>query len=964
MKDGRKFNVGEVTHGFRVTRVRDSREVGGAFVEFRHERTGAELAFCDNNEINKLFCISFKTLPEDSTGVFHILEHSVLCGSGKYPVKEPFVELMKSSMNTFLNAITFQDKTMYPVSSRNDRDFLNLTGVYLDAVFDPAILHDPNIFYQEGRHIEQDEEGNLSYKGVVFNEMKGALSDVDDLTAETILTMLFPGTPYGVNSGGDPACIPDLTYEKFIETYKKYYHPANSMIYIDGDVPFDETMELIDGYLAGFGLGEKIADPELSLPVSIKKTIRYDLSESEPEENKTIYMQGRILGTWKEKVKMMAADVLADVLLGSNFAPLKSAVLASGLAQDVEMYVDNIVLQPYACVRFRNVSDGKAEELNKLVMDTAMKIAEEGIDKEQLKASITRYEFHVREQNEPRALRRLIGGLTSWLHDGDPLAYMTFDADFAALREMVEAGGYEALTREIFCEEEGLAELLALPDHKEGERLRKEEEARLKAVSESWTGEERKANAALNESLQKWQQTPDSPEAIATIPVLDLSEVDPEPVLLPTEESFVDGARVLYHDIKTNGIVYVNLYFKLTDLALEELTVLSRAGCFYSVLPTEKYDALALACEMKKKLGMFAMSVEGKQLPGDRDRTLPVLTVSFSALNDNFAEAVELVSEILLRTSFEDADRIKEIALQNDENVKQFPVYSGHSLGITECLSGFSSCGAVSEAANGWTMIQYSHYLAKEFDKALGELREVIGKVKERMTADRMIIGVTAPEKPDVSAITAAFPGRSGEDLPEDAVYSSSLEKKLGFPIPAQIGFAVRAMNFRSLGAAYKGSFNVAAKIASLDYLWNAIRVQGGAYGAGINVNASGVLFAYSYRDPSPAASLEKYVKVSSYLREAAESGISLDKYIISTVSDSEPLLSPRSLGFGADNNVLSGITDDDVRRIRKEMLAADKEDIMSFCGVVDRLIEEGAICVVAYRDALGECGGLTVKEL
>ena len=964
MKDGRIFNLGEIINGFRVKRVRKSKEIGGAFVEFVHEKTGASLAFTDNNEINKLFCIAFKTLPEDSTGVFHILEHSVLCGSGKYPVKEPFVDLMKSSMSTFLNAFTFQDKTMYPVSSRNDKDFLNLTGVYLDAVFDPALLHNPNIFYQEGRHIEQDGEGNLSYKGVVFNEMKGALSDVDDLTGETILSMLFPGTPYGVNSGGDPAFIPELTYEKFIETYKKYYHPSNSMIYIDGDVPLDETLKLIDSYLSKFGKGEKIADPEQSLPASVKKEIRYDLSENEPEENRSVYMLGRILGTWEEKVRVMAAEILSDVLLGSNFAPLKSAILASGLAQDVEMYVDGIVLQPYVCVRFRNVVDGKAEEIKKLVIDTVKKIAAEGIDKDQLEAAITRYEFHVREQDEPRALKRIIGGLTSWLHDGDPLMYMTFDEDFKALHRIVEEGGYEKLAAEIFCSGEGLAELLALPDHKEGERLRKEENERLKNVWESWTDDEREANRALNESLQKWQQTPDSEEAAATIPVLDLSEVSPEPVIVPTEETYIDGARVFYHGISTNGIIYVNLYFKLTDFTLEELTVLSRAGCFYSALPTEKYDALALACEIKKKLGMFAMNVDGKRLPGDEDRTLPVLTVSFSALKDNFSEAMQLISEILLRTSFEDAERVKEIALQNDESVKQFPIYSGHSMGITEALSGFTSSGAVGEACTGWTMIRYSHYLAKEFNKAYSELKTVIGKLKERLTADRLIIGVTSPEKPDISLVTNAFPGSSAEGIPEASVFKSGLDKKLGFPIPAQIGFAVTAMNFISSGMAYKGSFNVAAKIASLDYLWNVIRVQGGAYGAGIGVNQTGTLFTYSYRDPSPAASLGKYKKISEFLRSAVNSGISMDKYIISTISDSEPLISPRAMGTGADNSRFCGITGDDLRKIRREMLEAGKNDILEFCDVVDRLSEEGAVCVVAYKDALSECEGLTVKEL
>ena len=966
MKDGRIFQIGETICGFRVVRVRKSKETGGSFIEFEHEKTGAELAFCDNNEENKLFCVAFKTLPEDSTGVFHILEHSVLCGSGKFPVKEPFVELLKSSMNTFLNAMTYQDKTVYPVSSRNDKDFLNLTEVYLDAVFDPAILTNPNIFYQEGRHIEQDENGGLSYKGVVFNEMKGALSDVDDLMSETIISLLFPGSPYGVNSGGDPEHIPELTYEKFIDTYKKYYHPSNSRIYIDGAVPLEKTLGLIDSYLSRFDRGEKIPDPAYSKSETRSATIKYELSETEPIENRGILALSRIIGTWEDKLKCMAAGVVSEVLLGSNSSPLKSRVLESGLAQDIWMYTDSIELQPYTFISCRNVVDGKEEELKKLICDAAIEIAEEGIDRDLLQAAISRYEFRVREQEEPRALRRALSGLTGWLHGGDPLRYMEYDEDFAALRKMMDEGGFEELVKEMFDAGQGLVSLLALPDYGEGDRLRAEENERLEAVAKSWTAEDREENRKLNEKLSLWQQTPDSQEAIATIPVLDLSEVETQPFIIPTDERDYNGVTVLDHRIPSNGIYYANLYFNISDLTLEELTVLSRADQYYGTLSTEKYDALTLRKEINKKLGRFQVWIDAKSIPGEERRGRAHLAVSFGALKNGFADAAALVAEILLNTSFDDADKIREIALQNDESVKQMPVYSGNGLGITQVLSHYSSSGAIAEAVAGRSMILYSHSLAEDFDERVKELRTVFAKLKDRLTQDRLVIGLTGTECPDAGTVIDLFPKNSAEtgagNCPESASFVSAVSQKQGLPIPAQIGFAVQGYNVNDAGVPFDGTMPVAAQIVSLDYLWNKVRVQGGAYGAGIAVRYDGNMFTYTYRDPSPDASLEVNKGISAYLRSLRNSGVSLDKYIISTLT--EPLMSPRQMGSAGDSNWFSGITPELLRKVRREGLMTTWEDLNRFADIIDRFCEEGSICVVAYKDALDRCEGLDVENL
>ncbi|MBO5075973.1 MAG: insulinase family protein [Clostridia bacterium] len=963
----REYNPGDVFCGFRVVRVRDSAEIGGRFVEFVHEKTGAELVFVDNGEENKLFCIAFKTLPEDSTGVFHILEHSVLCGSETYPVKEPFVELLKSSMNTFLNAMTFQDKTIYPVSSRNAKDFLNLTGVYLDAVFRPAILKNPNIFYQEGRHIEQAEDGTLSYKGVVFNEMKGALSSVDDLVGEKMLELLYPGSPYGVNSGGDPEHIPDLTYEQFIATYKKCYHPSNSRIYVDGDIPFIETLTLIDSYLAPFGRGEKLADPPLCVPAARTERIKYELPENEPVQDRNIYTFGRILGTWEDKVRCMAADVLGDVLLGSNFSPLKSRVLESGLAQDIYSYVDTSVLQPAVYVQCRNVKDGKENELRELIARTAEELAETGIDREQLLASLARFEFHAREQEEPRALRRVIMGLNSWLHDGDPLRYIEFDEDIKALRGMLDGDGFEQLTREIFVKREGSAELLAEADHHAGEEQRKREAERLAKVQAGWTPEDRAANAKLNEELVRWQQTPDSPEAIDTIPVLSLSEIKTEIKQVPTEEVCIDGVAVRKHTVPCHGICHFTLNFDISDFTLEELTVLSRALMFYGTLPTEKHDALELMREQRKILGRFTVEIVPRGRYDKLDACKATLKVSASALCPDYERAVELVREILTETRFDDHPRMKEMALQNDEGVKQMAVNSGHAIGIRETMAHYSASGAITEAIAGRSMILYSHKLAGDFDAALPELKRVIGKLRDRIDARRLTLMTAAAEDIDAALIVNAFKNTGSADLPEApglTAYRAEIPDRMGITIPAQIGFAVQGFSFQAVGFDSTGSIAAATQIASLDFLWNEVRVQGGAYGAGIIANIAGNVFTYSYRDPSPAGSLEVNQRIAAYLREFCASGWPLDKYIISAVSEGEPLLSPRNMAAESDNNWYTGLTREVLEKRRAELISTSYDDILHFCDILDRFAAEGTVCVVAYKDALDKCEGLTAAEI
>ncbi|MCQ2553335.1 MAG: insulinase family protein, partial [Clostridia bacterium] len=422
------IKTGDKLFNFTVTRVRESKELSGRLVELKHDKVGTEVCWVDNGEVNKLFSITFKTLPSDSTGVFHILEHSVLCGSEKYPVKEPFVDLLKSSMNTFLNAMTFQDKTMYPVSSRNAQDYLNLAGVYLDAVFAPAILKNKNIFYQEGWHIEQDEE--LSYKGVVFNEMKGAMASKDELMIESLLALMFKDNCYGFNSGGDPAVIPTLTYEKFIETYKKHYHPSNARVFLDGSVPIEETLSMLDDYLSKYEKSEDIPEVSYQVPFAAEETIYYALGEEEELKDKGQLTIAKIVGKWDNPVKNMAIGVVFNALSDSNDAPFKKALLESGLAQDLDMTVNDDAAQTFISIDAKNIQDGKDAEVIETIKRVAKEQVEKGIDRKALIASINSLEYKIKAPEEPAGLLRAIKSMLSWLYGGDPMMYLECDEYF------------------------------------------------------------------------------------------------------------------------------------------------------------------------------------------------------------------------------------------------------------------------------------------------------------------------------------------------------------------------------------------------------------------------------------------------------------------------------------------------------------------------------------------------------
>lgn len=949
-------------HGFKVTAIKDAPECGGKLVYMTYEKTGTELVWVDNKESNKLFSITFKTLPEDNTGVFHILEHSVLCGSEKYPVKEPFVDLLKSSMHTFLNAMTFQDKTMYPVSSRNDKDFLNLTSVYLDAVFAPAILKNKNIFCQEGWHIEQDEDGKLSYKGVVFNEMKGVMSGKDGLIEESLLPVLFPDNCYGVNSGGDPEHIPELTYEQFIDTYKRFYHPSNARVFLDGNIPLDETLELIEGYLCKFEKSDNLPVFVPQQPKSSEKTITYAIGDEEDLKDKAQLTIAKIISSWDDPIRTQAAGVIFNALSDSNDSPFKKAILDAGLAQDLEISVNDEMAQIYLTIDAKNVTDGKEEEIIALIKKVAKEQVEKGIDRKALIASINYGEFKLKTQDEPAGLVRAIKAMLSWLYGGDPIMYLESGYMFKELRAMLESDAYEKLLSDILLNDDGMCILKALPSKTRAAEQDAKEAAKLEEIRKGWSEEDKQANKLLNEELCAWQQTPDSPENCATIPVLPLSEVGTEPDFTKTEVSTQADVKVLYHPISTNGVVNFSLYFRLTDRSIEELTELNEVAALLSYLPTTKHSALELEQEIKTYLGQLNFGLGVFSNKDELNAATPLLIANCSVLEENLAKAKELIYEILSSTVF-DKEYVQDILLQSDMRLKQMGITSGHALGRFVALSGYSADDAVNEALNGYTHITRLHQICEDFDNQADRIiAQYEDMLKKACCRKRLTASVTSSSPVDLSDLFGMLP--EGEDTANSREYKSNLSKNTGLKIPALIGFAVQGVNIDAIDVKYSGSLSVACNLLSLDYFWNVVRVQGGAYGTGLRAGIGGSIFTYSYRDPSLKRTIDVNKGAAEHLRNYALSGGEIDKYIISAVAGTEPLLPPQARGALADRDYFCGYTYDVLKKQRSEMLATDKDALIAAADVIEKFANKGALCIVGPEDKLAEFKDLDIREL
>ena len=938
------MKVNDIIHGFTVTRTAPAPDCGSELIEMQHIKTGARLVWLKNSGENKLFSVAFKTPPTDDTGIFHILEHSVLGGSEKYPVKEPFLELMKGTMNTFLNAMTYPDKTVFPVSSRNDTDFMNLTRVYLDAVFAPAIYYNPNIFYQEGWHIEiRSSSDTPVYKGVVFNEMKGAMSSVYSRMESDMMQALYPDSCYRFESGGLPESIPDLSYEQFIQGHNTYYHPSNAYIYLDGPVDIDSVLELIDGeYLCRFDKREVENDIPVQAPIAptVKKSY-YEISPDEEESNHTYYLIGKVLGSWQDREKITAASVLGEALTGSNDAPLKRALLDTGLCLDVSLEVSDGIMQPFGCIAINNTDEENCGSLKETLRSAVSELCEKGIGSELLTAAINRLEFRYRAGGEPRGLTRNINALSAWLYGGDPLLYLEMGEVFDSLRAKTESGYFEELLRQWLLEEEGTAELYLLPSRTYGDEQKADEAKRLAAIVDGLACEEKDVIVEQNRKLDEWQQSVDTAEQLATMPHLAISEVGEEPLSFDTEVTDINGITVLRHPSSDEGIAAVSLYFSLADCTEEELSAAAAMSELLGELPTADSSAAELQRRITGLLGSITYNVDVFSKQGVTDKCSPYFSVTARFLDKNTDEALALIAEIITKTSFDDKDTVKELLLQTDENYKQSIIANGHTYSMTRVRAGLSAESAVTELVSGYEGYKRIHEAVKAPEKLIAAVKTLSSRIVCRARLTASVTGDITPE-----ALITALPEGTAPAVKEMS-FRLDLPAKQGVVIPAGVSYSAMAFPDNSADTAVR---KVLFRALSLEYLWNEVRVKGGAYGTGAFMTASGEQSFFSYRDPSPAATLDICAKAADFTEQYCAGEPDITQYIISSVAKDEPLMSDGNKSRKADGLWFRGITDEERAAEKKRMLGVTAKQLRE---AAEKLRTTGNICVMGTESAM-----------
>lgn len=938
---------GEVLFGFEVKECDLSEELGGNVYELCHKKTNAKLLWLKREEENKTFCISFKTIPEDDTGVFHILEHSVLGGSEKYPVKEPFAELMKSSMATFLNAMTYPDKTVYPVSSRNEADFLNLVDVYLDAVFCPAIYTKPEIFWQEGWHYELFEKEEMPiYNGVVFNEMKGASSSVESVIADEMQKLLFPDTCYRFSSGGDPRYITELSYEQFLDAHRKYYHPSNAKIVLDGDLPIEKILQKLATYFEPYEKQkEAFVIPEQKV-VSGKQVVSYEIGSDETEENRAHLALGMIAGTVDEKEKMYALQAISDLLAGSNEAPLKRAILDSGLGQDVSLELMDGVLQPWMLLQIWNTEPALFDQIRQTVQQVLEEQVQKGFDKELLLATLGQMEFHTLDVQEPRGIGLAEDCLESWLYDGDPLLYMENKHTFSELRKKVDTGYFEQLIQEILLDESRICELRVLPDGNLSECKQVEEEQRIKHAMRNWSEEEKEALLNQNLQLANWQQSMDSPEDLDAMPHLELQDISEIPEWIETANEEVDGVTILHHENLVGDILYLNLYFSLADLTLEEFAKAASFSTLLGMLPTKNYDVQTLQRKLKQHMGDWQFDVTAFTPNSNKNVCKPYFAARFSMLKSEYEKAVPLIREVLLETDFSEEDRIREILLQNEELMRQNLIMNGHVVASTRACSHHRCEDAVNEAAKGYMAYQWLKQRNSEVD--LSGFSAWAENFKSHFCKGKLTIGITGVC--DGKELVDVFP--RGEEICEEAIYQVEQAERELIAIPAGIAYAVMAGRIPDAVTSH-GAWNTFSHILSYEYLWNQIRVQGGAYGTGFGVSRRGNGVFYSYRDPSPIDSIEVYLESAKSIQMLSEEIGNLDRFVIGAVGGMEPLLATRQKGIRADSYYFTEMSREELTRIRRETLGTTRDDLQMLSEELEKMLKQTDVCVVGPEEVL-----------
>lgn len=955
----------KLMHGFLLVSHQDISELRIAASLYRHERTGAELLSLQVDDPNKVFCITFKTPPSDSTGVPHILEHAVLCGSRKYPLKEPFVELLKGSLNTFLNACTYPDRTCYPVASQNLRDFYNLIDVYCDAVFYPLLR--PVVFRQEGWHYTTEGQTTaLSYKGIVFNEMKGAYSSAENLLAQQCQASLFPDTPYRFDAGGDPEQIPSLTYRQFVEFYKTYYHPSNSMIFFYGDDDPRERLRLMDMWLRDFERRDVPARiPRQPFSQHPKTIIRpFPSGSSAQTEAKGMAAVNWLLPGDKDPDSILAWSVLEHILLGMPASPLRKALLDSGLGEGIAgVGLDIDLAQMYFSTGLKGVKVQRLGEVEPLVLESMKAIVREGIDERTRAASLNTIEFRLRENNSgryPRGLLLLLRALTTWPYGGNPCDTIAFAAPLERLHRSLQCMPrfFEDMIERMLLDNLHRTSVLLTPDPDLAQKQTQREREHLDRFSLSLSESEREAIIAQAREVEEWQHTPDPPEALAALPHLTRADLDPENMLIPCICSDSSGARILFHDIFTTGICYIDIGLNLHLLRQDRLACVPLFGRALIETGTAREDFIQLSQHIGRATGGIKPHIFASAVNKSREGTVWLL-LRGKALYRQVPELLSILADVLLSPRLDDRERIRQLVAEEKAAWEQRLIPHGHQVVASRLRARFHEADWADEQMNGCSYLLFLREHEHRHDKLCGMLEEMRETL---VTRGGMIVNVTADAEawreiePQVGQFIGKIPDRTAapvawhvEPLPEEALCAPSL-----------VNFVGAAVNLYEHGYVYHGSLQVATNLVRTNWLWEQIRMRGGAYGALCSFDSmSGTLVFVSYRDPRLLETLEVFKRTADFLRSVAHDTDQIERSIIGTIGDIDQPLLPDMRGLVSMQRFLNGNTDALRQKMREEILATGPKDILLCAEMLESVLERASVTVLGPAEKLREANSM-----
>jgi len=960
------FELNKIYHGFKLVEEKDIKEINSKARMFEHEKSGARLLSIENDDDNKVFTVGFRTPPTDSTGVPHIMEHSVLCGSRKFPIKDPFVELAKGSLNTFLNAMTYSDKTIYPVASKNDKDFLNLMDVYLDAVFYPNIYKYPEILMQEGWHYElNSKEEEITYKGVVYNEMKGAFSSPEDLLYRKIQESLFPDTTYGVESGGDPQYITDLTYEQFLDFHKKFYHPSNSYLYLYGNGEIEKQLKFInEEYLNNFNKIE--VDSKISLQKAFGEIrnfkAEYPVGKEDQGKDKTFLSLNFVLGDACNDEVSLAFDILEYLLLETPAAPLKEALIDAGIGKDVYGFFDGSILQPVFSIVVKNSNEDKKEEFKNIVFNTLKKLVEDGIDKRLVEACINVKEFRLREgdtRSYPKGLLYYTKAMTGWLYDSDPLMPLEYERVLGKVKTALTTNYFEELIKKYLINVNHGSLITLVPKANLAEEKAESLKRKLKEYKDSLSEEEIEKIISQTKALRERQTTPESKEDIEKIPLLSLEDIDPKAEKLPLVEKFIGDNKVLLNPIFTNKIAYIKFIFDTRTVDEKHIPYLTLLSGILGRIGTEKFTYADLSNEINIYTGGISYGAASFTQNGTMGEYLPKFIVRSKSLVDKVPKVIEILEEILLNTKIDDKKRLKEIIQEIKSRLEMAIFDSGHIVAANRLFSYFSPVGKYEEVLSGFDFFRFMEDLEENFDSKIDEIICNLKEVSNLIFNRKNLIISLASENEDYEAVKKdleAFINKLNDnDLPFKEYKFEVGAKNEGLLTQGDVQYVIKGCNFRQLGYEYKGSLQVLKTIQSLDYLWSNVRVLGGAYGSFASFGRSGNMFFGSYRDPNLKETIEIYNKAEDYLRNFNADEREMTKYIIGTISNFDLPLTPSLIADKSVTYYLSNVTQADVQKERDEVLKCTVEEIRGFADMLRDSMKQNYLCVLGNSSKINE---------